>query len=140
MAKENNGTVENGKNGDGKLYVVKTPYRRKDGTDTTLFFVSGKVLGQKMDARMVPEKGGYELLNAIFGNDKVRELVLVPYEIKDEDTGKTQRGFTYEVFTVDEDGDRVATKVKPNTGSDRAVLNNLLIKYLKTPIGDDTAA
>ncbi|UKI48384.1 MAG: hypothetical protein L6V82_02750 [Clostridiales bacterium] len=76
---------------------------------------------------MPPDKGGWAVLDILFSDTNQGELVVKPYELKDEKTGKvTATGNTYAVRTVDENGEIYECPVKPFKSSDKALLNMLL--------------
>ena len=75
-----------------------------------------------------PDKGGYTVLDIVFGEEMEAELVLNPYEIKDEGTGKVIKGNSYAVRTVDKDGEVYECAIKSFRASDKALLNMLLNK------------
>ena len=72
------------------------------------------------------DKGGYAVLDIVFGNSDKAELVLVPYEIRDEKTKKVVKGNSYVVRSVDENGKVYECPVKPARTSDKSLLNMLL--------------
>ena len=109
-----------------KLFVERVPYE-KNGKTYHSYFIQGKVRG--IDARvmiMPPDFGGYKVLDIVFGNADKAELVLVPYEIRDEKTKKVVKGNSYVVRSVDEDGKVYECPVKPARTSDKSLLNMLL--------------
>ena len=73
-----------------------------------------------------PDKGGYTVLDIVFGNEMSAELILKPYEIKDEATGRVIAGNSYAVQSVDEDGEIYECSVKPYRNSDKALLAMLV--------------
>ncbi len=110
------------------LFVEKEAYiNKKTGKENFAYIVKGVVKGKEVKATLAPpDFGGYTVLDIIFiGNEKA-ELKLIPYEIKDEATGKVISGNTYAVQTVDEDGEIFECKVKPMKPSDKTLLDMLL--------------
>ena len=110
---------------DKKIFVEREVYE-KDGKEYFSYFIKGNVRGK--DVRVLitpPDKGGYTVLDIVFGNEMAAELTLTPYEIKDE-KGKVLKGNTYGVRSVDEDGQVYECKIKPFRDSDKALLNMLL--------------
>ena len=90
------------------------------------YFIKGVVRGKEVRVLITPpDKGGYTVLDIVFGNEMAAELTLTPYEIKDE-KGKVMKGNTYGVRSVDEDGQIYECKIKPFRDSDKALLNMLL--------------
>lgn len=90
------------------------------------YFVKGKVRGRDVKAGVVPpDKGGYVVLDIVFGGAMSAELTIKPFEIKDE-SGNVIKGNTYGVKSVGEDGKVYECVVKPARSSDKALLNMLL--------------
>jgi len=90
------------------------------------YFVKGTVRGREVRVAIVPpDRGGYAVLDIVFGDSMEAELALKPYEIKDETTGKVIKGNSYAVRS--QDGDEVyECTVKPFRNSDKMLLNMLL--------------
>lgn len=111
---------------DGKFFVERETYEKEDKTYFS-YFIKGKVRGKDVKATVVPhDVGGYAVLDIVFGEAMEAELVLKPYEIKDEKTKKTVKGNTYAVRSVDENGEIYECPVKPFRSSDKTILNMLL--------------
>ena len=110
---------------DKKIFVEREVYE-KDGKEYFSYFIKGVVRGKEVRVLITPpDKGGYTVLDIVFGNEMAAELTLTPYEIKDE-KGKVMKGNTYGVRSVDEDGQVYECKIKPFRDSDKALLNMLL--------------
>ena len=108
---------------DKTIFVERDTYE-KDGNTYYGYFIRGNVRGKDVRVLIVPpDKGGYTVLDVVFGEEMAAELVLKPYEIKDEATGKVISGNSYAVRTVDEDGVVYECPVKPYRQSDKALLN-----------------
>ena len=74
------------------IFVERDTYE-KDGNTYYGYFIRGKVRGKDVRVLIVPpDKGGYTVLDVVFGDEMAAELVLRPYEIKDEATGKVISG------------------------------------------------
>ena len=73
-----------------------------------------------------PDKGGYTVLDIVFGNAMEAELLVKPFEIKDDATGRVITGNTYAVCSYDEDGEAYECPIKPARASDKTLLNMLL--------------
>ncbi len=111
---------------DGKIFVERETYEKEDKTYFS-YFIKGKVRGKDVKATVVPhDVGGYAVLDIVFGEAMEAELLLKPYEIKDEKTKKTVKGNTYAVRSVDENGEIYECPVKPFRSSDKTILNMLL--------------
>ena len=114
MAK-NNGTI-----------LVERETFEMNGKAYFSYFIKGNVRGKDVRVSIIPpDKGGYTVLDIVFGNEMSAELTLTPYEIKD-DSGKVLKGNTYGVRSVDEDGQVYECKIKPFRDSDKALLNMLV--------------
>lgn len=110
------------------IYVERETFEKDEKTYFS-YFIKGTVRGKDVRvAVMPPDRGGYTVLDIVFGEAMAAELVTKPYEIKDETTGKIISGNTYAVQTTDEDGEVYECAVKPFRASDKALLNMLLKK------------
>ena len=108
-----------------KIFVEREVYE-KDNKEYFSYFIKGVVRGKEVRVLITPpDKGGYTVLDIVFGNEMAAELTLTPYEIKDE-KGKVMKGNTYGVRSVDEDGQVYECKIKPFRDSDKALLNMLV--------------
>ena len=113
---------------ENQIKVERDTYE-KDGKTYYSYFIKGNIRGRDIRVLIVPpDKGGYTVLDIVFGEEMEAELVLNPYEIKDESTGKVIKGNSYAVRTVDEEGEVYECAIKPFRASDRALLNMLLNK------------
>ena len=113
---------------ENQIKVERDTYE-KDGKTYYSYFIKGNIRGRDIRVLIVPpDKGGYTVLDIVFGEEIEAELVLNPYEIKDESTGKVIKGNSYAVRTVDEDGEVYECAIKPFRESDKALLNMLLSK------------
>lgn len=113
---------------ENQIKVERDTYE-KDGKTYYSYFIKGNIRGRDIRVLIVPpDKGGYTVLDIVFGEEMEAELVLNPYEIKDESTGKVIKGNGYAVRTVDEDGEVYECAIKPFRASDKALLNMLLSK------------
>ena len=97
-----------------------------DGKQYFSYFIKGTVRGKDVKVAIVPpDKGGYVVLDIVFDGAMEAELVVIPYEMKD-DNGKTIKGNTYAVRSYDDDGTVYECKVKPFRYSDKNILDMLL--------------
>ena len=112
---------------ENKIIVEKGTFEYND-KEYSSYFIAGKIKGKDVKvALMPPDKGGWAVLDILFSDTNQGELVVKPYELKDEKTGKvTATGNTYAVRTVDENGEIYECPVKPFKSSDHALLNMLL--------------
>lgn len=107
--------------------MVERETFEKNGKEYFSYFIKGKVRGKDVKIAIVPpDKGGYTVLDIVFGDEMGATLTVKPFEIKDESTGKIIAGNTYGVQTVDEDGEIYECPIKPFRSSDKALLNMLL--------------
>ncbi len=112
---------------ENKNIFVERDTFEKDGKEYFSYFIKGTVRGKDVRVAIIPpDKGGYTVLDIVFGNEMKAELTLTPYEIKDESTGRVVKGNTYGVRTADENGEIYECKVKPFRDSDKTLLNMLL--------------
>ncbi len=111
---------------DKKIKVERDTYE-KNGRTYFSYFIRGKVRGKDVRAALVPpDRGGYAVLDIVFGEEMEADLLLKPYEIRDEATGRVIAGNTYAVQSHDEDGEVYECTVKPFRSSDKTLLNMLL--------------
>lgn len=114
-----------------KIYVERETFEKNDKTYYS-YFIRGSIRGRDVKIGIAPpnsdtDKGGYTVLDLVFGDKDKAELVLKPYEIKDEKTKKVVSGNTYAIRTVDDaTGEEYECTVKPFRTSDKALLNMLL--------------
>ena len=80
---------------DKKILVERETYE-KDGKKFFSYFIKGNVRGKDIRVLIVPpDYGGYAVLDIVFGEAMSAQLMLVPYEIRDEKTGKVSKGNSY---------------------------------------------
>lgn len=107
------------------LFVGREYYER-DGKQYFWCFVSGKIRGKDVRVGLVPvDFGGYEVVDIVFGAEQKVGLYKYLYEMRDEHTKRTVKGFTYKIQSQDDDG-VYAIKLKPARDSDKALLEMLL--------------
>ena len=105
-----------------KIIVNRESYSY-EGKEYFNYFINGNVRGKEIRIKMTPpDRGGYKVLDLIFGEGAEVELTLKPYEIKDARTGRVTRGNTYFVTSSDENGDALSCQVKPYQASDKSLL------------------
>ena len=111
---------------NNQIFVERETYE-KNGKTYFTYFIKGTVRGKDVRVAVVPpDKGGYAVLDIVFGDQMSALLVTKPFEIKDDATGKVISGNTYSVQTVDENGEIYECAVKPFRSSDKSLLNMLL--------------
>ena len=109
-----------------KLMVERETFAVEDKTYYS-YFVKGYIRGKEVKVAMIPpDKGGYAVLDIVFGDRMQAELVVTPFEIKDDQTGRVVSGNTYTARTVDESGEVYECAVKPYRTSDKAMLNMII--------------
>ena len=70
-----------------KIYVERETFEMNEQTYYS-YFIKGTVRGKDVKIAVVPpDKGGYTVLDIVFGNENKADLFLTPYEMKDEATG-----------------------------------------------------
>ena len=116
--------------GNNQIFVERETFESK-GKTYFVYYIKGTVRGRDVKVGIAPpdkdtDKGGYAVLDIVFGNADKAELVLVPYEIRDEKTKKVVKGNSYVVRSVDDDGRVYECPVKPARTSDKSLLNMLL--------------
>ena len=112
-----------------KIMVERETFVKNDKTYFT-YFVKGVLRGKEIRIQVAPpnkdtDRGGYSVLDVVFGDAMEAELVVVPYEMKDS-AGKVIKGNTFMVRSYDEDGTVYECPVKPARTSDKSFLNMLL--------------
>lgn len=109
-----------------KIFVERETFEKNDKTYFT-YFIKGQVRGKDVRvAVMPPDKAGYTVLDIVFGQEMKADLVINPYEFKDETTGNVFKGNSFAVRSVDENGEIYECPIKPFRQSDKALLNMLL--------------
>ena len=107
--------------------MVEREIFEKDGKKYFSYFIKGQIRGKDVRVAVIPpDKGGYAVLDIVFGNDMKASLVTNPYEIKDEASGRIIKGNTYAVQTKDENGEVYECNVKPYRNSDKTLLTMLM--------------
>lgn len=107
------------------IYVDRESYE-KNGKSFYTYFIKGIVRGKEVRVSVIPpDKGGYTVLDIVFGDKMQAELKINPYEIKNE-KGEVIKGNTYSVESVDEDGEIYECKIKPSRPSDKSMLSMLI--------------
>ena len=113
---------------NSKVMVERETYER-NGKTYFSYFIKGKLRGVEFKVGVQPHDiGGYTVLEIVFNGAKEAELVLKPWEIKDEKTGVVNSGMTYSVVSYDEDGTVYECAIKPAKRSDKDLLNMLFGK------------
>ena len=114
MAK-NNGTI-----------LVERETFEMNGKAYFSYFIKGNVRGKDIRVSVIPpDKGGYTVLDIVFGDAMNANLIVKPFEIKGED-GRVISGNTFAVVSCDENGEVYECDVKPARKSDKALLTMLL--------------
>ena len=113
-------------NQNQKIKVERDTYE-KNGKTYFSYFIRGNVRGKDVRAAVIPpDRGGYIVLDIVFGDAMEAELVVTPFEMKDEASGRIISGNTYAVRSVDENGEVYECKIKPSRASDKALIGMLL--------------
>ena len=113
-------------NAEKNIFVEREVFE-KDGKSYFSYFIRGNVRGKDVRVAIIPpDKGGYTVLDIVFGNAMACELAVKPFEIKDDATGKVISGNTFAVVSYDENGETYECAIKPYRASDKAILNMLV--------------
>ena len=111
---------------NNQVVVEREPFER-NGKSYFSYFIRGNLRGKDVRVGiMPPDRGGYAVLDIVFGNENQVPLTCTPFEIKDERTGRIVKGNTYSVVTTDADGKEYECKIMPFRNSDKMLLNMLL--------------
>ena len=94
------------------------------------YYICGKVRGKDVKIKIAPpdknDRGGYTVLDIVFGNEDKADFVTVPYEFKNAE-GNVVSGERFLVRTVDkETGEVFECAVKPARTSDKTLLAMLM--------------
>ena len=105
--------------------MVERETFESEGKTYFSYFIKGSVRGKDVKVSVVPpDKGGYTVLDIVFGDAMKAELKITPFEIKGEG-GNVITGNTYAVFSKDENGEVYECTIKPSRNSDKMLLNML---------------
>ncbi|MGN0819030.1 MAG: hypothetical protein ACI4M6_01360 [Christensenellaceae bacterium] len=124
---ETNQTVEK-KLEEPKLIIAREPFTSsKNGETYYAYVLRGKARGRDVKVDFVPKDiGGYVPLDIVFDGLDTAELVISEEKMTD-DNGNKVSYTTYSVRNIDEDGNVWQCPVKPTRGSDKSLLDMLLL-------------
>lgn len=107
------------------LSVYREQFTSK-GKQYNSYKVKGAITGKSYSVELQPpDKGGYKLLELVFGENTEAELI-VSIDKRKDDFGKTQTKYSYGVERVDPDtGVLLRADLKPRQLSDRTLLQML---------------
>ena len=110
-----------------KLFIERQKFvSGNDGKEYYNYFLNGIARGRNVKVDFAPrDKGGYEALDLVFGDEMKAELIISEESMKDND-GKINRYTVYTVQTVDTNGLVYECNVKPARDSDKALLGMVL--------------
>ena len=109
-----------------KPIMVERETFEQNGKTYYGYFIRGVARGRDVRASVVPpDLGGYKVLDIVFDGALSAELVITPYEIKDEH-GKAVKGNTYKVVSYDPDGTEYECPIKPAQTCDKSFLKMIL--------------
>lgn len=112
---------------NNKQIMVERETFERNGKSYFTYFIRGKIRDKEIRvALMPPDRGGYTVLDIVFGNDNQVPLTCTPFEMTDEKTGRVIKGNTYSVVTTDAEGKEYECKIMPFRNSDKMLLNMLL--------------
>ena len=111
------------------IKVEKGAFEYK-GKTYSEYFICGNVRGRDVKIKIAPpdknDKGGYTVLDIVFGNESEADFVVEPYEFEDA-SGKKISGNRFLVRTVDkESGETYESAIKPARNSDKTLLAMLM--------------
>ncbi len=109
-----------------KVFVEREIFE-KNGKSYFSYFIKGILRGKEVKVAVVPpDRGGYAVLDIVFGDEMKAELISEPFEMKDESTGRVIKGNSYLVRSTDENGEVYECKIKPYRASDKSLLAMIL--------------
>lgn len=116
-------------NNKNNIKVEKGEFEYK-GKTYAEYFICGVVRGKDVKVKLAPpdknDKGGYTVLDVVFGDESRADFVTEPFEFVNGE-GKTVSGERYLVRTVDkETGEVYECAVKPARKSDKSLLAMLM--------------
>ena len=94
------------------------------------YYICGVVRGRDIKIKLAPpdknDKGGYTVLDIVFGDETLADFVTEPFEFKNNE-GNIISGERFLVRTVDKDtGETYECAVKPARKSDKTLLAMLM--------------
>lgn len=106
--------------------MVERETYKKNNKEFYTYFIKGVIRGKEVKVAVAPpDIGGYTVLDIVFDTAMSAELVITPFEMKN-DKGEVISGNTYAVRSTDADGTVYECKIKPFRQSDKNMLNMLL--------------
>lgn len=127
---ENKGNVsekvkENAKVTGNRLYIERV-IKTVGDKEYSNYILKGQARGREVHADFAPkDKGGYEALDLVFGDETKAEL-LISEESMTDANGKTSKYAVYTVQNIDEFGIVYSCNIKPARDSDKAILGMIL--------------
>ncbi len=114
---------------NNEIKVEKASFEYK-GNTCYEYFISGVVRGREVKIKLGPsdplDRGGYTVLDIVFGDESTADFVVEPFEFQDA-SGKLITGKRYIVRTTDkETGEIYECAVKPVRNSDKSLLAMLV--------------
>lgn len=111
------------------IKVEKGAFEYK-GKTYSEYYIGGTVRGKDVKIKLAPpdktDKGGYTVLDIVFGNENEADLAVEPFEFTNNE-GKTVTGNRYLVRSTDpETGEIYECAVKPARNSDKSLLAMLV--------------
>jgi len=128
--------------------VKRKTFEGRDGKEYWTYYVEGDIIRIKNGERVVKhvtvdfvakDSGGYEVLDLIFLFSDEAQLSVHDEKMVNDKTKEVTVYTVYDVFAVDDNGERIVYKVKPSRESDKSLLM-ALISSLKYSKGDNDAA
>ena len=99
------------------------------------FYVNVTAFGTVLTAYLVVKDiGAYKLVDIIFGQSNQVEMSLDVMRRKDMNSNKTVKSLVYKIERLDENGYGLSLAMRPNTDSDRSILEYYAKAFLKLSI------
>lgn len=119
--------MANSKNNGIKVGKGEFEYKGKTYSE---YFICGSVRGKDVKIKLAPpdknDKGGYTVLDIVFGDEAQADFITEPFEFVNGE-GKTVSGTRFLVRTVDKaTGEVYECAVKPARKSDKTMLEMLM--------------
>ncbi len=111
--------------GEDTGLIIERERYTKDGKHFWWYFVQGGLRGKKIRATItMPDVGGYEVLDLLFGDATAVPLYMFVGKMFNEHTKEISKYITYKAQIV-EGGMVFSCKVKPMKDSDKSILDML---------------
>ncbi len=107
------------------IIVEREPYE-KGGKSYFTYFIKGTLRGKDFRISVKPHDiGGYAVLDIVYAGASEANLVITPFEINDEKSGRSVKGTTLSVVSYDENGESYECPITTSRKSDKALFKML---------------